>query len=248
MSGTRKARVRSRPDRAQLPGIAGVLPASGPKAHPCVQAGGTPAHAVSTGSGCLVMWMSQSSGSGSPVPLGDAAAPTRRSGNGGLRRGGGAGRRWISVRRLREAKPRWTFCLQFRMVRTSNTSLRRGWTIGACATAATKAALTRALPIACWVECIARRGDEIRDRMLARLVGCGILESDEPGPVFLSPEVSRSRRYPAAKGAATEEVQVRIMNSTYRSSLAFERSCQQAASNPGDEPSTKLGQLQRSGR
>ena len=66
-------------------------------------------------------------------------------------------------------------------------------------------------PIAYWVERIAARGDEIRDRALARLVGRGILESDEPGEVFLSREVSRSRRYPTAAGAATEEVQVRIM-------------------------------------
>ena len=70
---------------------------------------------------------------------------------------------------------------------------------------------TRVHPIAYWVERIATRGSAIRDRALARLVGRGILESDEPGLVFLSREVSRSRRYPAAQGAATEEVQVRIM-------------------------------------
>ena len=42
-------------------------------------------------------------------------------------------------------KPRRAFRLQSRMARKSNTPLRRGWTTGACATAATKAAFTALL-------------------------------------------------------------------------------------------------------
>ena len=49
-------------------------------------------------------------------------------------------------------------------------------------------------PIAYWVERIAAQGDEIRDRALARLVGRGILESDEPGEVFLSRQRQARRR------------------------------------------------------
>ena len=65
--------------------------------------------------------------------------------------------------------------------------------------------------IAYWLERIATRGDEIRDQALAQLVERGILESDDPGLVFYSREVSRSRRYPPADDTATEEVRVRIM-------------------------------------
>ena len=43
------------------------------------------------------------------------------------------------------AKPHWTFCLQSVMARKPNAPLRRGWTTGACATAATKAAFTALL-------------------------------------------------------------------------------------------------------
>ena len=70
---------------------------------------------------------------------------------------------------------------------------------------------TRSLPIACWLERVAGKGDEIRQKALSRLVRRGILEADDPGAVFFSSEVSRTRRYPARNGTATEEVQVRIM-------------------------------------
>ena len=44
-----------------------------------------------------------------------------------------------------DAKHRQAFCLQCLMARKPSTPLRRGWTTGACATAATKAALTALL-------------------------------------------------------------------------------------------------------
>ena len=62
-----------------------------------------------------------------------------------------------------------------------------------------------------WVGQTAKRGDEIRDRALARLVKRGILESESEGVFFLSRLVSRSRRYPTIDGRTVEEVQLRIM-------------------------------------
>ena len=62
-----------------------------------------------------------------------------------------------------------------------------------------------------WVAQTAKRGDEIRDRALARLVNRGILESESEGIFFLSRLVSRSRRYPTIDGQTVEEVQLRIM-------------------------------------
>ena len=62
-----------------------------------------------------------------------------------------------------------------------------------------------------WVAQTAKRGDEIRDKALARLVQRGILESESEGTFFLSHLVSRSRRYPTIDGRTVEEVQLRIM-------------------------------------
>lgn len=70
---------------------------------------------------------------------------------------------------------------------------------------------SRTRPIAHWLEHIAAHGDAIRRKTLASLVGRGILESGGSGLVFFSRRVSRSRRYPASDGTATEEVQIRIM-------------------------------------
>ena len=66
-------------------------------------------------------------------------------------------------------------------------------------------------PTGYWLERTARRGDEIRERALARLVARGILKSDDRSLFFLSHRVSRSRRYPVIDGKTTEEVTFRIM-------------------------------------
>ena len=62
-----------------------------------------------------------------------------------------------------------------------------------------------------WVAQTAKRGGDIRDRALARLINRGILESESEGIFLLSRLVSRSRRYPTIDGQAAEEVQLRIM-------------------------------------
>ena len=62
-----------------------------------------------------------------------------------------------------------------------------------------------------WVAQTAKRGDEIRDKALARLINRGILESESEGIFFLSRLVSRSRRYPTIDGKTVEEVRLRIM-------------------------------------
>ena len=70
---------------------------------------------------------------------------------------------------------------------------------------------TDARDVSYWVARTAKRGDEIRDRALARLVNRGILETESGDTVFLSRLVSRSRRYPTTDGKALEEVRLRIM-------------------------------------
>ena len=64
-----------------------------------------------------------------------------------------------------------------------------------------------------WVRRHARRGAVIRERALARLAACGILESDDAAAGFLlSRRVQRARRYhPAPDGTVQEEVRLRIM-------------------------------------
>ena len=61
-----------------------------------------------------------------------------------------------------------------------------------------------------WVSHIAERGDDIRDKMLARLTAQGLLEAEEGGFFTFLPSVSRTRRYPADQ-AAREDVQLRVM-------------------------------------
>ena len=62
-----------------------------------------------------------------------------------------------------------------------------------------------------WVAHAAKQGDEIRDKVLARLTQRGILEYEPEGLFFFSRLVSRSRRYPMVDGKSAEEVQLRIM-------------------------------------
>jgi len=62
-----------------------------------------------------------------------------------------------------------------------------------------------------WVAQTVKRGDEIRDKALARLVNRGILEAESEDIFLLSHLVSRSRRYPTIDGKTLEEVRLRIM-------------------------------------
>ena len=61
-----------------------------------------------------------------------------------------------------------------------------------------------------WVAHFAQRGDDIRDKTLARLTAQGILEVEAGGFFSFLPSVSRTRRYPADQ-AWREDVQLRIM-------------------------------------
>ena len=58
-----------------------------------------------------------------------------------------------------------------------------------------------------WVEHTARKGEQIREEALSRLVGAGILEHHEDRVLW----VFRSRRYPLVDGKAEREVKLRIM-------------------------------------
>ena len=58
-----------------------------------------------------------------------------------------------------------------------------------------------------WVEHTAKRGEQIREEALSRLVDAGILERQEDRFLW----VFRSRRYPLVDGKAEREVKLRIM-------------------------------------
>ena len=66
-----------------------------------------------------------------------------------------------------------------------------------------------------WISELSKGSDEIREKALARLIERGILEADTGGEVYLSPGVSRARRYRTANGETTEEVQLRIMRALF---------------------------------
>ena len=58
-----------------------------------------------------------------------------------------------------------------------------------------------------WVEHTAKKGEQIREEALSRLVDAGILERQEDRFLW----VFRSRRYPVVDGKAEREVKLRIM-------------------------------------
>ena len=58
-----------------------------------------------------------------------------------------------------------------------------------------------------WVEHTAKKGEQIREEALSRLVDAGILERHEDRVLW----VFRSRRYPLVDGKAEREVKLRIM-------------------------------------
>ena len=66
-----------------------------------------------------------------------------------------------------------------------------------------------------WITHTAKRGDEIREKALARLVKRGILEAQAEGIFLFSSKVSRSRRYPTRDGKTVEEVQLRVMRTIF---------------------------------
>ncbi len=68
---------------------------------------------------------------------------------------------------------------------------------------------------ASWITDLAKRSDKIREKALARLTERGILAADAGGQVYLSPGVSRIRRYTSPDGTITEEVQLRIKRTLF---------------------------------
>ena len=58
-----------------------------------------------------------------------------------------------------------------------------------------------------WVEQTAKKGEQLRDEALSRMVDAGILEQQEGRFLW----VFRSRRYPVVDGKAEREVKLRIM-------------------------------------
>lgn len=66
-----------------------------------------------------------------------------------------------------------------------------------------------------WISHLARQSDQIREVALTRLIERGYLEADTGGQVYLSPGVSRVRRYTSPDGGITEEVQLRIMRTLF---------------------------------
>ena len=67
-----------------------------------------------------------------------------------------------------------------------------------------------------WVDRIAAKADEIRERALSRLAARGILEvEEEGGGVSFLPGVSRARRYPSLDREVQEDVQLRVMRALF---------------------------------
>lgn len=63
-----------------------------------------------------------------------------------------------------------------------------------------------------WVEQAARRGEDVQDQVIARLVEREILiKPEEDGVLSLTPRVIRTRRYPSLDGAEQEYVTLRVM-------------------------------------
>ena len=69
-----------------------------------------------------------------------------------------------------------------------------------------------------WVAHVAERGDDIRDKTLARLTAQGILEAEAGGFLGFLPSVSRTRRYPADQ-AMREDVQLRVMRALFSNDI-----------------------------
>ena len=66
-----------------------------------------------------------------------------------------------------------------------------------------------------WILRTARRGGDIREKALRRLIGRGILRSEANGLVFPSRVVARTRRYPSIDGETRQDVQSRVMTTLF---------------------------------
>ena len=62
-----------------------------------------------------------------------------------------------------------------------------------------------------WVERLAARGDEIRDKALSHLAEQAILEVQEEGFLRILPSTAYARRYPSPDQEMTEDVRLRVM-------------------------------------
>ena len=65
-----------------------------------------------------------------------------------------------------------------------------------------------------WVAHVARRGDKIRDKTLARLTAQGILQEEEEGVFSFSADVSLTRRYPPDE-MGRDDVTLRVMRALF---------------------------------
>ena len=70
-----------------------------------------------------------------------------------------------------------------------------------------------------WVEHTAKKGEQIREEALSRLVGSGILEQHDDRFLW----VFRSRRYPLVDGKAEREVKLRIMEVLFSNQIPAPR-------------------------
>lgn len=70
-----------------------------------------------------------------------------------------------------------------------------------------------------WVKRVAERGDELRDKALARLVAHGILDVEEGGFFSFVPGVSHTRRYPLADQTTQEDVRLRVMRVLFNNDI-----------------------------
>ncbi len=66
-------------------------------------------------------------------------------------------------------------------------------------------------PISWWLERLSEGAEQIRRKSLSSLIERSVLESDDFDLFFLSPNVSRTRRYPAIRGVEADEVRFRIL-------------------------------------
>lgn len=74
-----------------------------------------------------------------------------------------------------------------------------------------------------WLTRTAKRGGEIRDRSVARLIARGILAGEGDSPLSLSSVVARSRRYPLSDGKTVEEVRLRLMRVLFTEEIPDQR-------------------------
>lgn len=70
-----------------------------------------------------------------------------------------------------------------------------------------------------WVKHVAGRGDEIREKALARLAAQDILEVEESGLFSFAPGVAHTRRYPLSGQTMQEDVRLRVMRVLFNNDI-----------------------------